>query len=288
MKKSSAEAVIYLEDALLSDRYQLERCLHSGKFSTVHMARDLQYPGRFVAIKLLGAHVPQHGLEYLRFRQEMMVASSINHPNVIRTYECLDDRWTLGIVMEYASEGDLTQYMCERGRVGVRDAMYFMHQIAYGLSAIHNAGIVHLDLKPENVLLSNKRQVKISDFGISCVNAATMLRSREDDVVGTIDYMCPELIEEGEFSFNSDIYSLGVLSYEMLSGACPFHGASIMERLRNHLSADPLKLSELVADIPLALEEVVLRCMAREPSQRYQSAAALLADLEPIFREYSY
>lgn len=286
--KSSAEAVIYLEDALLKDRYQIEHCIHSGKFSAVHLAKDLQYPGRLVAIKLLGAHVPQHGPEYQRFRQEMMVASSINHPNVIRTYECLDDKWALGIVMEYAAGGDLTQYICERGRVSVRDVMYLMHQVAYGLSAIHNAGIVHLDLKPENVLLSTKRQAKISDFGISCVNAATLLRCREDDVVGTIDYMCPELIEDGEFSFNSDIYSLGVLSYEMLTGTCPFKGASIMERLRNHLNGEPLKPSKLMPEIPTALEDLILRAMAREPSQRYQSAAALIADLEPLFRDYNY
>ncbi len=283
--RSSAQAVIYLEDALVRDRYQLGRCLYSGKFSAVHLAQDLQYPGRLVAIKLLSPHVPQHSNEYMRFRQEMMVASSINHPNVIRTYESIEDKWSLGIVMEYADGGDLSQYICEKSKLPVKDVLYLVHQIAFGLSAIHSAGIVHLDLKPENVLLSSKGQAKISDFGISCVNAATMLRGREDDVVGTIDYMCPELIEEGEFSFNSDLYSLGVLSYEMLTGTCPFRGVSVLERLKNHLAGEPVKPSSLVPTIPTAFEEIILRAMAREPKARYQSAADLIHDLELLFKE---
>jgi len=273
-------------ELLITGRYRIKRCLHQGSASSVFLCLDEGSGGREVAVKLLSHDLPEGNPERVSFYREMMLAAMIRHENVIRTYECFQEGSVLGFAMEYADGGDLADYMTRNSRIALEDALYFLHQTALGLVAIHEAGIIHRDIKPENILLTSKGQLKIADFGIAQLYSSLDRLLTEEEVRGTVDYIAPESLQGRESGCGSDVYALGVMGYELITGTCPFQGASMIETLREQLTREPAAPSRLRQDCPAALDVLLLKAMARDPSRRHNSTRAFLADIEEVLRHF--
>ncbi|MBX7137673.1 MAG: serine/threonine protein kinase [Oligoflexia bacterium] len=285
MTNGRSEQTARTEQVVIAGRYLIHDCLNSGTSSSVFLCEDLSERGRVLAAKILSSHLPADPVDEQRFRNEMRLAGRVNHPNVIHAIENFQDGDILGFTMEYADGGDLADALAEAGTFPPIDVLYFLHQIGHGLSAIHDAGIIHRDIKPENILLTLDGTVKISDFGVARATAKHGGAVNDSELTGTIDYISPEFIERGELSFGSDVYALGVMGYELLTGRCPYNGASMIETLREQLKRDPVPPSQLCPNCTPELERIVLKALARRPQDRYLSAADFVVDLDAYLAE---
>jgi serine/threonine protein kinase len=240
-----------------------------------------------VAVKVLFPEVAQDRVAAARFRNEIFASYGVSHPNVVRAYEYLRDGDIVAYTMEYVGGGDLAERL---GRVDdlvpVPEAMRILSQMCSGVQAIHDAGIVHRDLKPENILLTKEGSVKIADFGIARTGQGPRL-TEHGGVVGTIDYVSPEYMFNSQVDWRSDIYALGILAYEMITGEPPFRGDSVYATMNMRLKTDPSPPSTIRPECPPELDRIVLKAMARNPEERYQSAAEMMYDLQALMPEQS-
>ncbi|HEU4451249.1 MAG TPA: serine/threonine-protein kinase [Gaiellaceae bacterium] len=263
-------------------RYVLERELGHGGMSTVHLARDTEL-GRPVALKLLAGHLAGDDAFRERFLREARLAARLSHPNVVQVFDTGEEDGRPFIVMECVSGVTLAQELEGRGRLAPAEAVDLALQACGGLAHAHDAGLVHRDVKPGNLLLREDGVLKIADFGIARAVESTQL-TQAGSVLGTAAYLAPEQAAGERVTAAADIYSLGVVVYEALTGRTPFAFESLADLVALQQGDGPVPVRELEPGVPEALEEAVMRCLARNPAYRPPSAAALaheLADASP-------
>src|SRR5213595_24254 len=249
--------------------------------ANVYLAED-QELGRGVAIKILNDRHANDEQFVERFRREAKNAAALSHPNVVSIYDRGDAEGTYYIAMVYIDGRSLKELIVSRGPAPVNVAIEYARQILQALRFAHRHGIVHRDIKPHNVLVDGDGRVKVTDFGIA--RAGTSQMTEAGSIVGTAQYLSPEQAKGGDVDPRSDLYSLGVVLYELLTGKTPFEGETPVEIAMKHLSNAPKPPSKLRPDIPSELDMVVLRALAKSPDDRYQSADEMEADLERVAR----
>jgi eukaryotic-like serine/threonine-protein kinase len=262
------------EGRLLNKRYQLLERFGSGGMALIYRGRDTLL-GRYVAIKILRED-QAHGADFDRqFQNEARAAANLSHPNIVTVYDFgLEDGLPF-IVMELVPGTDLKSLLRKRGRFAVEQGIPLMVQACAGIGYAHRAGLVHCDVKPHNMLVTPDDRLKVTDFGIARALATLNPAERSDVVWGSPQYYSPEQASGHAPSPASDVYSLGVVTYEMLTGTLPFNSADAEELAHMHLEAKPVPPSEYVPDIPQALEEIILKVLSKEPSARYRTADQL-------------
>ncbi len=265
-----------LIDKVLDGRYRVLRRLGSGGMAVVYLAED-QELGRKVAIKLLDERHARDEQFVERFRREASNAARLSHPNIVAIYDRGRAEGTYYIAMEYLEGKTLKQLLIERGPTPIRVAIDYARQILAALDFAHRHGIVHRDIKPHNVIVAPDGRLKVTDFGIA--RSGTSQMTEAGSIVGTAQYLSPEQARGAQVSPASDIYSVGIVLYEMLTGRVPFSGDTPLEIAMKHLSSVPEPPSSLRPEVPRALDQVVLRCLAKNPQDRYPSARDMDADL---------
>jgi predicted Ser/Thr protein kinase len=262
----------------LSDRYTLTERVAKGGMGTVYLARDERL-GRQVAIKLLKAELAGDPRFVERFRREARAVASLSHPNMVAVFDYGEDEDNYFIVMEYVEGRDLARVLREEGPFSPDRAVHVGSLICAALGHAHAAGVVHRDVKPANVILGDRDGVKVTDFGIArAVGDATLTAT--GSVLGTAHYLSPEQASGDPVGPASDIYSLGIVLYEVLTGAVPFTGDTPIAVAMRHVSDPVPPPSELNPDVPSALDEVVAKATAKAPEQRFASAEEMAAALE--------
>ncbi len=277
-----------LVGTLFAGRYRIEALLGSGGVGEVFLGWH-EVLQRHIAIKLIHASLQVDPKVLARFRREARAASTIAHPGIPHIHDFgHSDSGRPYLVMDHVEGSTLAQALREQGPLPVPRAVDLLAQIAGTVAAAHDAGVVHRDLKPDNVMLTpaegGGEQVKILDFGLAKVlSSDTAELTTKGSFHGTPEYLSPEIIDGGEVDHRTDIYSLGALAYEMLTGEVPFPG-SLIQVLKAHLTRVPPPPSAAASrdDIPGALDELVLRCLAKDPQQRCQSAAEVLEGLTRV------
>ena len=260
----------------IGDRYEILEKVGSGGMADVYKARCHRL-NRNVAIKILKQEYSQDTKFVNKFRTEAQSVAVLSHPNVVGIYDVGEDNGLHYIVMELIEGITLKKYIERKGKLPVNEAVGIALQIARGLEAAHNSGIVHRDIKPQNILLSNDGKAKITDFGIAKAASSNTITS---NAMGSVHYISPEQARGGFSDEKSDIYSLGVSMYEMLSGRLPFGGESAVAIAMSHIQDEAVSLTVLDPEIPTSLANIVNKCMQKKPEMRYLSAAALITDLQ--------
>jgi eukaryotic-like serine/threonine-protein kinase len=260
----------------LEGRYELEKELGRGGMGVVYMARDKQLD-RKVALKFLGTLIDNSDEYRERFVREARTAAKISHPNVINIFDISASVGKAYIAMEFVDGPSLHRYISSKGAFDVRRAINIMQQTASALAAIHEAGIVHRDIKPDNILIAKGGLVKVMDFGLAKAEDHRMTRTGV--VMGTPSYMAPEQVLGKEADARSDIYSLGLVFYECLSGETVFRTGDILERQLKEMPPPP---SQVVKDLPPEVDAVIMRCIAKERDERYQTMHELAEALRGL------
>jgi serine/threonine-protein kinase len=262
------------EGALLNDRYQLQETLGTGGMANVYLARDVVLD-RPVAIKVLRKEYSANDNFQKQFLLEARAAANLSHPNIVTVHDFGIADNLVYIVMEQIPGKDLKQLVRERGRFTIEQGIPLMIQACAGVGYAHRAGLVHCDIKPHNMLVSKDMRLKVTDFGIARALATIKPGERNDIVWGSPLYFAPEQALGEAPTPASDVYSLGVVMYELLTGTPPFTASTADELARLHISARPLPVSEYVPDIPSLLEEIIMKVLSKEPSARYRTADQL-------------
>jgi serine/threonine protein kinase len=267
---------------VIGGRYEVVKCLGAGSMGLVYACRHKELTGHLVAVKVLFPEVAQDKIAAARFRNEIFASYGVSHPNVVRAYEYIRDGDLVAYTMEYVGGGDLAERLGRSDdRLSVPEIVGILAQMCSGVQAIHDAGIVHRDLKPENILLSKEGIVKIADFGIARTGHGPKL-TEHGGVVGTIDYVSPEYMLNSQVDWRSDIYAIGILGYEMLTGESPFRGDSVYATMTKRLKSDPKPPSAIRPECSVELDKIIARAMHRDPELRYQSAAEMSVDLQAL------
>src|SRR5213596_2584657 len=258
-----------LIDRLFDGRYLITRKLGAGGMANVYLAED-QELGRRVAIKILNERHANDEQFVERFRREVKNAAGLSHPNVVSVYDRGEAEGTYYIAMEYVEGRTLKDLIVTRGPSPIPIAIDYTRQVLSALRFAHRNGIVHRDIKPHNVIVDHEGRVKVADFGIARAGASQMTEA--GSIIGTAQYLSPEQARGAPVDQTSDIYSVGIVLYEMLTGKVPFSGETPLEIAMKHLSTVPVPPSEVRDDIPDDLDMVVLRALAKDPEDRYQTA----------------
>ena len=269
------------QGALFAGRYRLERKLGSGGMADVWLAED-QELGRKVAVKILHERYANDDQFVERFRREATHAASLSHPNIVSIFDRGEAGGSYYIVMEYVEGRTLKELIVSRGSCPVPVAITYVRQVLAGLRFAHRAGIVHRDVKPHNVIVDSEGRVKVMDFGIA--RAGTSQMTEVGSIIGTAQYLSPEQARGAPVDESSDLYSTGILLYELLTGTVPFNGETPVEVAMKHLSQVPEPPSRLRPEVPHDLDLVVIRALAKEPAERYRSAQEMDRDLERVTR----
>ena len=262
---------------MLDNRYEILERIGTGGMAIVYKAKCHRL-NRLVAIKILKSDLAQNEEFRRRFNAESQAVAQLSHPNIVSVYDvsrCGDMEY---IVMELIDGITLKQYMEKRGQLNWRESLHFITQIMRGLSHAHSRGIIHRDIKPQNIMVLRDGSVKVADFGIACL--ADSAQTLTQEALGSVHYISPEQARGDRPDARSDIYSSGVVLYEMLTGRLPFEGESAVSVAIQHLSSIPLAPREINPDIPEQLELICMKAMAPDLEHRYQSADAMIADLE--------
>lgn len=271
---------------VLNDRYQLNAKLGSGGMAHVYRAMDLMLQ-RNVAVKVLKEDYSADLAFRERFRQEARSAANLSHPNIVTVHDFGLDQGHLFIVMEYIPGTDLKTLIKERGRLSVTEALELMIQACQGVGYAHRAGLVHCDIKPHNFLVTPDMVLKVTDFGIARALSTISQDEKNEVVWGSPHYFAPEQASGLPPSPASDVYSLGVILYEMLTGHLPFEGSDSAELSRKHRLEEAPRPSLLNPDIPEQLEKIILKVLSKEPSARYRTANQLGRLLQGFYESYT-
>jgi eukaryotic-like serine/threonine-protein kinase len=270
-----------LINTLFDGRYRILRKLGTGGMANVYLAED-EVLGRRVAIKILNDRHAGDDQFVERFRREAKNAASLSHPNIVSIYDRGEAEGTYYIAMEYLDGRSLKELIVARGPAPIHLAVDYARQILAAIRFAHRHGIVHRDIKPHNVLVDGEGRLKVTDFGIARAGASQMTEA--GSIIGTAQYLSPEQAKGAPVDQTSDLYSVGVVLYELLTGVVPFSGDTPVEIAMKHLSTVPEPPSAKRADVPRDLDLVVMRALAKDPSERYQSAEEMDADLRRINR----
>ena len=266
---------------MISDRYEIIDRVGSGGMADVYKAKCHRL-NRYVAIKVLKQEYSSDAKFVAKFRAEAQSVAGLSHPNIVNVYDVGEDNGLHYIVMELVEGITLKKFIEKKGKLDVKEAVGIGIQIAQGMEAAHNNHIIHRDIKPQNIIISKEGKVKVTDFGIAKAATSNTITS---NAMGSVHYISPEQARGGYSDEKSDIYSLGVTLYEMLSGKVPFEGESTVTVALAHIQDDAKPLEELDPDIPLSLSNIVQKCMQKKPDMRYMSSAALISDLKRSLSE---
>jgi eukaryotic-like serine/threonine-protein kinase len=259
------------ETRLLNNRYELVEQLGKGGMAVVYRARDRMLE-RQVAVKVLREDYSSDVTFQERFRQEARAAANLSHPNIVTVHDFGLDRGQLFIVMEFVPGTDLKALLHKKVRFTPAEALPLVTQACAGIGYAHRAGLIHCDVKPQNMLVTPDMRLKVTDFGIARALSTIKPDEQSDIVWGSPQYFAPEQAAGAAPSPASDVYSLGVILYELLTGSLPFHAATATDLAHLHLEADPPRISEMLPEISPDLEQILLKVMAKEPALRYRTA----------------
>ena len=262
---------------LLDNRYEILEVIGVGGMAVVYKARCHRL-NRLVAIKILKDDYCQDDEFRRRFHAEGQAVAMVSHPNIVSVYDVSSSQDADFIVMELIDGISLKQYMEKKGVLNWKETLHFAMQIGKALEHAHSKGIVHRDIKPHNIMVLKNGSVKVADFGIARVMSESHTLTRE--ALGSVHYISPEQAKGGRVDDRSDIYSLGVVMYEMIAGRPPYNGESPVAVAIQHINGGARMPSTLNPNIPGGLEQIIMKAMALEPASRYDSAAAMLADMD--------
>jgi serine/threonine-protein kinase len=273
-----------LINTLFDGRYKIVRKLGAGGMADVYLAED-QELGRRVAIKILNDRHANDEQFVERFRREAKNAAGLSHPNIVSIFDRGRAEGTYYIAMEYLDGRSLKELITARGPAPIHVAVDYARQILAALRVAHRQGVVHRDIKPHNVLVDSEGRIKVTDFGIARSGPSQM--TEEGSIIGTAQYLSPEQAQGAPVTPSSDLYSVGIVLYELLTGTVPFAGETPVELAMKHLSKTPEPPSKLRPEVPRDLDFVVMRALGKNPSERYQSADEMDADLARVARGVS-
>ena len=262
----------------INDRYKILELIGGGGMSHVYLAEDMIL-NREVAIKILRYDFANEAELHRRFQREALAATTLAHPNIVSIYDVGEDGDYHFIVMEYIEGKTLKQYIQQFSPISPAKAVQIMRQLTSAIAHAHEHQIIHRDIKPQNILMDEQGNVKITDFGIATTLSATSY-TKTNSVIGTVHYLSPEQARGGISSHKSDIYALGIVLYELLTGELPFSGESAVSIALKHLQSETPSVRAVNASIPQSLENVVIRATAKDPRHRYNSVEEMGADLE--------
>ena len=263
---------------LLGDRYRIIDTLGEGGMANVYLAEDIILQ-RKVAVKILRLDLQKEPQTVARFQREALATSELSHPNIVMVLDVGTDQGLPYMVMEYVDGPDLKDYIIQNSPLNLHDVIRIMDQILSAMTLAHKHNVIHRDLKPQNILMDKHGNIKIADFGIAVAlnqNSITQTNS----ALGSVHYMSPEQTRGGLITKQSDIYSLGIILYELITGSVPFNGDSAVAIALKHAQEPIPSIKEKDAKVPQALENVVLKATAKDPRDRYASASAMRADID--------
>lgn len=260
------------------NRYEIIAKIGSGGMADVYKAKD-HVLNRLVAIKVLKQEYSTDATFVKKFRVEAQSAARLSHPNIVSVYDVGEDDGVYFIVMELVQGITLKNYIDMKGKLDIREALNISVQIASGLSAAHENRIIHRDIKPQNIIMSRDGKVKVTDFGIAKVADSTTVTTT---AAGTVHYISPEQARGGYSDERSDIYSLGITMYEMVTGRVPFEGETNVAVALMHIQSEMVPPRKLEPSIPVSFEKIILKCTQKKPERRYASAKELIADLRKV------
>lgn len=263
------------EGMYIADRYEVIGKIGAGGMSDVYKAKDLTL-GRFVAIKVLKAEFSEDMNFVTKFRTEAQSAAGLEHPNIVNIYDVGSEKGMHYIVMEYVEGITLKTYIEKKGQLSFKEAVSIAIQVGRGIEAAHGKGIIHRDIKPQNIMISTEGKVKVTDFGIARAASGNTISS---DVMGSVHYSSPEQARNGFVDGKSDIYSLGIVMYEMVTGRVPFDGDTTVAVAIQHLQEEMVTPSAYAPNLPISMEKIILKCTQKNADRRYESMTALLTDL---------
>ena len=261
---------------MIGDRYEVLERIGMGGMSDVYKAKDHKL-NRHVAVKVLKQEFSENTNFVSKFRVEAQAAASLMHPNIVNVYDVGEDNGVYYIVMELVDGITLKKYIEKKARLSVREALSIAIQACMGIEAAHNNHIIHRDIKPQNIIISKDGKVKVTDFGIAKAATSNTITS---NVMGSVHYTSPEQARGGYSDEKSDIYSMGITLFEMLTGRVPFNGETTVAIAIKHIQEEMPSPREYVPEIPVCVEQIVLKCTQKSPDRRYNSLAELISDLK--------
>ena len=264
------------EGVLIGDRYEIMGRIGTGGMADVYKGRDHKL-NRYVALKVLKREFREDELFVKKFQSEAQAAAGLMHPNIVNVYDVGEDRGLYFMVMELVEGITLKEYIQKKVRLTPKEVISITLQVCAGIEAAHNNGIIHRDIKPQNIMISKEGKVKVTDFGIA---KATTSNTISTNAMGSVHYTSPEQARGGFSDIRSDIYSLGITMFEMITGELPFDGETTVSIAIKHLQEDIAAPSELVPDIPYSLERIILKCTQKSSDRRYQNMGELISDLK--------
>lgn len=261
---------------MIGDRYEILEKIGTGGMSDVYKAKDHKL-NRFVAVKVLKQEFGENANFVSKFRIEAQAAAGLMHPNIVNVYDVGEENGIHYIVMELVEGITLKKYIEKKARLSVKEAISIAIQVSMGIEAAHNNHIIHRDIKPQNIIISKEGKVKVTDFGIAKAATSNTITS---NVMGSVHYTSPEQARGGYSDEKSDIYSLGITMFEMLTGRVPFNGETTVAIAIKHIQEELPSPREYVSEIPISVEQIVWKCCQKSPDRRYQSMAELITDLK--------
>ena len=261
---------------MIGDRYEILEKIGTGGMSDVYKAKDHKL-NRFVAVKVLKQEFSENANFVSKFRVEAQAAAGLMHPNIVNVYDVGEESGIYYIVMELVEGITLKKYIEKKARLSVKEAVSIAIQVSMGIEAAHNNHIIHRDIKPQNIIISKEGKVKVTDFGIAKAATSNTITS---NVMGSVHYTSPEQARGGYSDEKSDIYSLGITMFEMLTGRVPFNGETTVAIAIKHIQEELPSPREYVSEIPISVEQMVCKCCQKSPDRRYQSMAELIMDLK--------
>ena len=261
---------------IVGDRYEIVSKVGSGGMADVYKAKDHKL-NRFVAMKVMKPEFSSDTNFISKFQREAQAAAGLAHPNVVNVFDVGEEQGVNYIVMELVEGITLKEYISKKGKLTVKEATSIAIQVAMGLEAAHNRNIVHRDIKPQNIIISTDGKVKVTDFGIARAASSNTIST---NAMGSVHYSSPEQVRGGYSDYKSDIYSLGITMYEMVTGMVPFDGDTTVAIAIKHLQEEMIPPSEITPDLPHSLEEIIMKCTQKSPDRRYSTLAELINDLK--------
>ncbi|MCI7813459.1 MAG: Stk1 family PASTA domain-containing Ser/Thr kinase [Robinsoniella sp.] len=264
------------EGMFIQERYEIVDRIGSGGMADVYKAKDHKL-NRFVAVKVLKPEFREDTAFISKFQVEAQSAAGLSHPNIVNVYDVGDENGIDYIVMELVEGITLKEYISKKGKLAVREAISIAIQVSMGLEVAHNNSIVHRDVKPQNIMISTDGKVKVTDFGIARAASTNTINST---VMGSVHYSSPEQARGGYSDYKSDIYSLGITMYEMLTGHVPFDGDTTVSIAIKHLQEEMRSPREYVPDLPKSIVQIIYKCTQKSPDRRYNDMSELIRDLK--------
>lgn len=265
---------------LLKDKYNIIRKIGQGGMALIYLAQD-KVTNDKVAIKVVEPNTLNDLVKRKRFEQEIRLMKKVDSPYVVKLFEAEVTEKYAYIVMEYVDGYILKDYISTRTHLTVDEAVDFAGQLALGFDEIHKAGVIHRDIKSQNVMVTDNGRIKIVDFGIA-IDDETEKLTKTDMLIGSPQYVSPELINQEKPTVASDVYAFGILLYEMIAGEVPFTGKDPIETLRKHQLKEMPKITKSFTNVPQSVENTIIKCTAKKPEQRFDSMYAIYKDLKTV------